>query len=131
MQSCPKSTKTTLHRVFSGVMLSGAFRATLDRVLTCAILSQEYQGKTVQDFLMQFCLEPLGKHCIVFLPMQCCPKSIKTTLNREIYEINTLIWFSNDFYRINIISKINCCRITTGGCFRSFVKFCIHTGLPN
>ena len=30
---------------------------------------------------MQCCLEPLGQHCIRFLPVQCCPKSIKTTLN--------------------------------------------------
>ena len=30
-------------------MLSGAFRAALHRVLTCAILSQEYQGKTAHD----------------------------------------------------------------------------------
>ena len=33
-------------------------------------------------FLMQCCLEPLGQHCIGFWPVHCCPKSIKTTLNR-------------------------------------------------
>ena len=27
-------------------------------------------------------LEALGQHCTRFLPVQCCPKSIKTTLNR-------------------------------------------------
>ena len=31
---------------------------------------------------MQCCLEPLRQHCTRFLPVQCCPKSIKTTLNR-------------------------------------------------
>ena len=31
-------------------MLSGACRATLHRVLTCAMLSQEYQGKIAQDY---------------------------------------------------------------------------------
>ena len=31
-------------------MLSEAFRATLHKVLTCAMLSQEYQGKIAQDF---------------------------------------------------------------------------------
>ena len=77
-------------------MLSGAFRVTLHRVLTCAMLTQEYQDKAVQDFFMQCCLEPLGQHCIGFLPMQCCPKSIKTVL-RKIHELNTLIGFSNDF----------------------------------
>ena len=33
-------------------------------------------------FFMQSCLEPLRKHCIGFkLAVQCCPKSIKTTLH--------------------------------------------------
>ena len=31
-------------------MLSGAFRATLHRVLTCSMLSQEYQDKIAEDF---------------------------------------------------------------------------------
>ena len=42
VQCCPKSIKTTLHRVFSYGKLSGASRALLDWVLTCAMLSQEY-----------------------------------------------------------------------------------------
>ena len=99
MQCCPKSTNTTLnrnfshamlsgasqatfHRVFSCEMLSGAFQATLHRVLTCAMLSQEYQGKMSQGFFMQSCLEPLEQYYIGFLPVQYCPISIKTTLNR-------------------------------------------------
>ena len=32
---------------------------------------------------MEDCLEPLRQHYIAFLPVQCCPKSIKTTLNRS------------------------------------------------
>ena len=32
---------------------------------------------------MQYCLEPLRQHYIAFLSVQCCPKSIKTTLNRS------------------------------------------------
>ena len=42
VQSCPKSIEANLQRIFSYAMLSGASRTTLHRVLTCAILSQEY-----------------------------------------------------------------------------------------
>ena len=31
---------------------------------------------------MQCYLQPLGHHCTRFLPVQCCPKNITTTLNR-------------------------------------------------
>ena len=47
---CPNSIKTTLHGMFPDAMLSGAFRRTLRRVLTCAMSSQEYQGKITQDY---------------------------------------------------------------------------------
>ena len=33
-------------------------------------------------FPVQCCLESLGQHCTGFLPVQCCPKNITTTLNR-------------------------------------------------
>ena len=32
---------------------------------------------------MQCCLDPLGQHCTRILPVQCYPKSVKTTLNRN------------------------------------------------
>ena len=38
----PKSMKTTLHKIFSYVMLSGVAQTTLHRVFSYAILSQEY-----------------------------------------------------------------------------------------
>ena len=41
-QSCLKSIKTTFHRVFSYTKLSGASWTTLQRVFSCAMLSQEY-----------------------------------------------------------------------------------------
>ena len=71
-----------MHRIFSYATLYGAFWATLHRVLTCAMLSQEYQGKTVQDFFMHCCLERLWYYCIRFWPVQNCPKSIKKKLHR-------------------------------------------------
>ena len=39
---CPKSIKTTLNRIFSYTMLSGATQTTLHRILTYAMLSKEY-----------------------------------------------------------------------------------------
>ena len=42
VQCCAKSIKTTLDRVFSYAKLSGASRATLHRILTCAVLSQRH-----------------------------------------------------------------------------------------
>ena len=33
-------------------------------------------------FSVQYCLESLGQHCTEILPVQCCPKSITTLLNR-------------------------------------------------
>ena len=45
------------------------------------ILSVLRQHWTV-FFPVHCCLEPQGQHCIEYLPMQCYPRSIKTTLNR-------------------------------------------------
>ena len=51
-QCCPKRIKTTLNRMFSWAMLSGASRTTLHRVCTCVILSQEYKDNIEQDFFL-------------------------------------------------------------------------------
>ena len=54
---------------------------------------------------------------------------VKRYLWMKIHELNTLIgllMILSHKHRINIISKIACCRITTGGSFCSFVKFCMH-----
>ena len=42
VQCCPVGIKTTLNRIFSYAMLSGATQTTLHRILNCAMLSQEY-----------------------------------------------------------------------------------------
>ena len=44
VKCCCNSIKPTLHRIFSDAILSGAFQATFHRVVTCLMLSQEYQG---------------------------------------------------------------------------------------
>ena len=65
---CPRSIKTTLHRVFSCALLSGASRTTLIRVFTSVMLFQEYLDNITQDFFL----------CNIVLSI----KSIKKTLNR-------------------------------------------------
>ena len=42
------------------------------------VLRQHWTG----FFLVHFSLEPQGQHCLGYLLVQCCPKNIKTTLNR-------------------------------------------------
>ena len=64
--------------------LSAASWATLHKVM----LPQKYYNNIEQDFLAQCCLEFLGQHCTRFLPVQCCPKSIKKTLNK-IFPVHT------------------------------------------
>ena len=81
-------------------MLSGDYCITLLKVSTCAILSIEYWDKIQQDFFLcnviwrlldnieqDFLLchavqTVLRQHWTGFLPVQCFPKSIKTTLSR-------------------------------------------------
>ena len=60
-------------------MFSGGSWTTLNKVFTCAMLSQKY-WENIEP--VQCCHEPIGQHCTKSLPVQCCPKSIKTTLNR-------------------------------------------------
>ena len=50
VQRCPKSIKARLHRIFFNAKLSGASRTTLHRVFTCVMLCQEYQDNIKQDF---------------------------------------------------------------------------------
>ena len=53
----------------------------------------------------------------------------KKSLSRKIHELKALIGSSNDSQPQvpnKCIVKIDCCRITTGGCFSSFSMFCIH-----
>ena len=99
------------HCVFSCAMLSGVSWAILHRVFACAMLSQEYYHIIEQDFFYVKCfLEALGKRCTRFLPVQCCPKSIKTTLNRIFFLCN-VVWsqFENitqSFYLCNVVPKV-------------------------
>ena len=59
---------------------------------------------------MQCCLEPLGQHCTKFLPVQCCPKSIRTTLNRIFFLCN-VVWslldnIAQSLYLRNVVPRV-------------------------
>ena len=60
-------------------MLSATSWAILQKVFTCVVLSQKCYDNIEQDFSRAMLS---GQHCTRFLPVQCCPKSIKTTTNK-------------------------------------------------
>ena len=64
---------------FFYAMLCGVSWATLHRIFACAMLSQKYYDNIEQDLSRAV---PVGEYCTRCLPMQCCPKSIKTTLSK-------------------------------------------------
>ena len=83
MQCCTKGIKTTLNKIFSYAILSWSISDNIAlgfdlRNVVPRVLRRDWTG----FFLTECCLEHLGQHCMGFCPVQCCPKSIKTTLNR-------------------------------------------------
>ena len=83
VQCCPKSIKATLSKNFSCAILSRASWTTLHKdFYLCNVVPRilRRQHWTV-FFSVQCCLEPLGQYCTKILPVQCCPKSFRTTLN--------------------------------------------------
>ena len=87
MQCCPKSTKTTMNRIFSVqscLELLKQHRQDCMEHFTCVMLFYLCNDvpRVTGFFSLQCCLELPGQHCTRFLPVQCCRKSIKTTLNR-------------------------------------------------
>ena len=91
---------TKLHKIFTCVMLSQEYWDNIkqeffqcnvvwnlldniaQRLYLCNVVSRVLLLYWTEFFHVQFFLEALGEHCKRFLPVQCCPKSIKTTLNR-------------------------------------------------
>ena len=62
---------------------------SLTRDVTCTVtllgqknMRRQCQMNTLGFFPMQYCVESLGQHCTRLLPVECCPKRIKTTLSR-------------------------------------------------
>ena len=111
-QYCSKSVTTTLSRIFSCAMLSGAFLTTFYEVFTCAMLSQKYSLEKywTRYFPAQCCLEPLGQHYTSFLPVPCYLKSVKTTLNK-IFFLCDFVWslfdkIAQGFYLCHVVSKL-------------------------
>ena len=60
-------------------------------IFLCNLVSDVRQDR-LNDISMQ-CKEPLGQQCTGFLPIQCCPKSIKTTLN-NITKLNRIFSYT-------------------------------------
>ena len=52
VESCPKSIKTTLNRIFFCAMFSGANYTKLDKFSTCAVLFQAYEDNIKRGFLL-------------------------------------------------------------------------------
>ena len=86
VQCYTRSIKTTLDRMFSHAMLSGASWAILHRVFSCPdVVPTVLRQHCARLFLIHCCLELFGQHCIEFWPVQCCPKSIKAKLYRTFF----------------------------------------------
>ena len=54
-------------------------------IYLCNVVPRELRQHWTGFFLVQYCLNPQGQHCLGYLLVQCCPKSIKKTLNRIFY----------------------------------------------
>ena len=90
---------------------------------------------------MQCCLKHLRQHCIELWPVQCCPQSNKTTLNR-MFSYAILSWSISDnitlgFEPCNVVARvlrrdwtgaflIQCCLEHLGHC----VGFCLVQCCP-
>ena len=83
VQCCPQRMKTILKRILSCAMLSGASRTSLDRVFPVQCFPRSIRQHYTGFFPVQCCLEPLGRQSKRGLHVQCYPKSIKITLNRD------------------------------------------------
>ena len=52
----------------------------------CSVVPRVLRQHWTVYFAVQYCLKRLGQHCARILPVQCCPKGIKVTMN------NTFSW---------------------------------------
>ena len=79
-------------------------------------VDQQYYENTEQDFFLwnvvwSF-LDNIGQHCTRLLPVQCCPKNIKTTLNvGQDFFLCIIVWSLLDntaqgFYQCNVVSRV-------------------------
>ena len=83
VQCCPKSIKTTLNRIFSCAMLSQENYNNIEKDLFLCNVFWTLLDNLAQIFLLcNGVPTKLRQHWTGFVPVQCCPKSIKTTLNR-------------------------------------------------
>ena len=68
----------TLNGTFFLSKVVWSFSGNIAYGFSYVMLSKECEDNIAQDFfLMQSFLELFGQHCIGFLPVQCCPRSIR------------------------------------------------------
>ena len=110
-QKSPKKdvAQKAIHLAFSCRIFYGVSWA-LHRAFSCAMLAQQYSTTLNSSFPVKCCLEPLGQHCTRILPVQCCPKSIKTKLNGNFFLCN-VVWSLLDnntqgFYLCNVVPRV-------------------------
>ena len=79
---CTKGIETTLNSIFSVQCCLGPLGQNFTKILLCNVVPRVLRQHWRLFFPVQFCLEPLRQHSTRISPVQCCPKSIKTSLNR-------------------------------------------------
>ena len=87
VQSCPKSIKTTLKRIFSCAMLPGSVWANIPpgnnlcKMLVYGVADNIYEENNLYNVVSIM----LGQHCIGILTSQCCPNFSETTLYADMF----------------------------------------------
>ena len=81
---CCNVVPRVLRQHWTGFFSCNGVWRTLHKVFTCVMLFQRVLRQHWRKFFpfIQCCLEASGQHCTRLLPVQCCPKRIKMTLNR-------------------------------------------------
>ena len=79
VQCCPKSIKTIFFICNVVWSLLSNVAQSFD---LCNVVPRVSRQNCTELFFTQCCLAPLGQHCIGFWPVQCYPKSTRTTLDR-------------------------------------------------
>ena len=69
-----------------------------------------FKGHCTGCFSVQCCLEPLGQHYTRFLSVQCCPKSIMTTLHKD-FSMSNVVWslssnIAHAIYLFNVVPRV-------------------------
>ena len=115
VQCCSKSIKTTLNRIFSCALLSGASWITLHKVFACIMLAQWLTDNFYEENnLYKVVSTIMGQHCIGALPSQCCANTSETTLHKKYLsnigaERTDMFLQENNLYNVALICLCQRC----------------------